>query len=459
MKQMLRQMENTAIAYVVFHTKLSRDRAVEAARRGSIAILGRQCQLKAVQHEPAEVLWENHHASPSQRRTELLIGGLLVVGACLAWAVFLYLPFAHYVNSFSYANGDAPGLFAEVLFVALVVCARMGLIACSQTAARRSSFLYTSRVESTHVLFLSAALVLCVALVIVLEVRLSYQTLVGEGARSAAGQLIGTMTNFEEIMEVFMMQQSLGQLLWGYCFPSTFLIPFVAELVLSHWLRQHLGRLLVGANPKLRGLNAIRAMGLSVMEQGRYADLLFNILLVTCIPFLAPAYMHRIFLALIVSHSYIYCYDQVKVLRYVVRFDFSSPEVHDLAMRLLAVPTGLLLGAAVFKFNQVTGGIQLSSGILKGSRLLAVVVLAVVAHILMHRWALETLISRIRGHGDAAIAAAAMGAGHTKHGATYKDTAKLFTATYFSVNPVHCLRSRYLLDEKPHQSFYSPLKP
>jgi hypothetical protein len=265
------------------------------------------------------------------------------------------------------------------------------------------------------------------------------------------------MTNFENIFETFMMQKSLGQLLWGYCFPSTFLIPFVAELVTSHLLRQHLGRLLVGANPKFRGLNAVKAMGLSEMEQGRYADLVFNVLLATCIPFLAPAYMHRTFLALIFSHAYIYCYDQVKVLRYVVRFHFSSLEVHDLAMRLLAVPTGLLLGAAVFKINQLTGGIQLSSGILKGSRLLAAAVLAVVAHILMHRWALAIIISRIRGHE--LFAADAIGARHAKHGAGYKDTAELHTATYFSVNPVHCLRSRYLLAEKPHQTFYSPLKP
>lgn len=323
-------------------------------------------------------------------------------------------------------------------------------------AARRASFHYASHVERTHVILLTAALVLCVVLVISLEVRMRYQTLVSNGARSAEGQLIGSMTNFEDIFETFMMQKSLGELLWGYCFPSTFLIPFVAELVASHWLRQHLGRMLVGANPKFRGLNAVKAMGLSEMEQGRYADLVFNVLLATCVPFLAPAYMHMTFLALIFSHAYIYCYDQVRVLRYVVRFHSSSPEVHDLAMRLLAVPTGLLLGAAVFKVNQMTGSLQLSSGILRGSRLLAAVVMAVVGHVLVHRWALAIIFSRIRG--PRLFAGDAIGARHAKHGAGYEATAELYPATYFSVNPVHCLRSRYLLAEKPHQTFYSPLK-
>jgi len=42
--------------------------------------------------------------------------------------------------------------------------------------------------------------------------------------------------------------------------------------------------------------------------------------------------------------------------------------------------------------------------------------------------------------------------------ASYDDTANLFPATYFSVNPVHCLRSKYGINQKEEEQFYSPLR-
>ncbi|CAK9006809.1 RING-type domain-containing protein [Durusdinium trenchii] len=32
---------------------------------------------------------------------------------CLAWTVLLYIPYAHYMSAFSYANGDEPSELAE----------------------------------------------------------------------------------------------------------------------------------------------------------------------------------------------------------------------------------------------------------------------------------------------------------------------------------------------------------
>ena len=39
----------------------------------------------------------------------LFRGTMLVTGACLLWTLLLYMPYAYYMASFTYANGDEPG--------------------------------------------------------------------------------------------------------------------------------------------------------------------------------------------------------------------------------------------------------------------------------------------------------------------------------------------------------------
>lgn len=37
--------------------------------------------------------------------------------SCAIWTFILYIPYALYMASFSYANGDEPGEFSEGLFI------------------------------------------------------------------------------------------------------------------------------------------------------------------------------------------------------------------------------------------------------------------------------------------------------------------------------------------------------
>jgi len=298
-----------------------------------------------------------------------------------------------------------------------------------------------------YTLYYNSALILNLALDIVLQSYLSYIQMVGVGAHTAGGKLLGELTRFQEIFESYPMQKSVGRLLFKYCWPCTFFVPFLAEPFVAQWLPQHIGRLLIGADPRVKGLNAVKALELSEMEQGRYADVIFNVILVSFIPFIAPAYMHMTFLALIISHVYLYCYDQVKVLRYVTRFEFSSPTVHTLGMKLFSIPLSIIAGALVFKANQLTGGEELGGGVLKDKALLAAIVGAMTLHVLLHLALLRCVISTFDEDVD-----------RSESTATYEDTAKLFPATYFSVNPVHCLRSKYDITQKGEEEFYSPLR-
>lgn len=117
-------------------------------------------------------------------------------------------------------------------------------------------------------MFYNAALVLNLALDLVLQTYLSYLQMVGVGVHTADGQLLGSMTDFQDIFESYPMQKSLGKLLFKYCWPCTFFVPFLFEPVVAQFLPKHIAKILVGADPRIRGEMAEKAFELNEMEPG-----------------------------------------------------------------------------------------------------------------------------------------------------------------------------------------------
>mmetsp|Transcript_93579 Transcript_93579/g.180454 ORF Transcript_93579/g.180454 Transcript_93579/m.180454 type:complete len:985 (+) Transcript_93579:62-3016(+) len=441
MEQLVQGIECEHIAFVVFKTEKGADKALKAVEGTGIEINGAVCTLEECLQEPPEIIWDNLCVTDAARSPLLVRGTLVVTAACLAWTIILYLPYAHYMASFSYANGDEPGMFSEGLFIGLVVGSQFGIFIASTIAASNARFHYTSQVQTRYTIYYTAALILNLVMDILLQGYLSYREMVGAGAHTASGHLLGELTSFQEVFESYPMQKSVGKLLFKYCWPCTFLVPFLFEPILSMWWPQHLARHLVGADPRIKGVHAIKAFELPEMEQRRYADLLFNVTLVACIPFISPAYLHITIIAMLVSHVFLYCYDHVKVLRYVVKFECSSLEVHHLAMQLFSIPLGILAGALAFKANQLTGH-DVNSLALEGYGLAGVIVAAMVGHVLLHLLTLTAIKKMFTKSVD-----------RSKSEAMYEDAEEMFPASYFSLSPVHCLRSRYGLNQGMVQEF------
>ncbi|CAE8666487.1 unnamed protein product [Polarella glacialis] len=350
--------------------------------------------------------------------------------------------------SFSYANGDEPGEFSEGIFVCLVVASQIGLFVVSSLGAKHAAFHNEDQTQKAYTVLYNAALILNLVMDIALQAVLSYLQMVGVGAHVADGRLMGSLTSIQEIFESYPIQKSVGKLLFKYCWPCTFLVPFLAEPFVAMWLPWMTAKMLIGANPKIKGENAEKAFELGEMEQGRYADIIFNVILVTCIPFISPAYIALTFGALIVSHLYIYGFDQFKSLRYVRKFNFSGPEVHWLGMQLFAIPCSILAVGLLFKANQMSGTNVVGSGYLQGYRLGAACLGVMVLHFVVHLSVLEFFV---RGYGTSTDPGA-------KNTESYAITARACPATYFSTNPVHCLRSRYIFAHNPPQALYVPGK-
>lgn len=270
-KSLLNSMFSTACAFVIFKNQEAQQKAIKAVATSGVAVDHVACKLSPCKYAPEGLFWHNMGVTPQQRTGKI---GMALVGlavSCAVWTFLLYIPYALYMSSFSYANGDEPGEFSEGLFICLVVGSQIGLFVVSSMGAKYAAFHSEDETQKAYTMYYNAALILNLILDLALQTYLSYLQMVGVGAHTSDGRLLGSLDSFQEILESYPVQKSMGKLLFVYCWPCTFFVPFLAEPFAVQWLPQHLAQYIVGANKKIKGENAEKAFELGEMEQGRYA--------------------------------------------------------------------------------------------------------------------------------------------------------------------------------------------
>merc|ERR1740138_1666687 len=111
-------------------------------------------------------------------------------------------------------------------------------------------------------------------------------------------------------------------------------------------------KLFLGRHKGIRGREAEKTLQFfTPMDLARYGDLTLNIVLTSLIFFFPAGEMLKLFLALIISHFFIYCYDKYRVLRAVPGFCFAGDSAEKCAQSILALPCAFILAAIVFKGN------------------------------------------------------------------------------------------------------------
>ncbi|CAK9048531.1 unnamed protein product [Durusdinium trenchii] len=83
----------------------------------------------------------------------------------------------------------------------------------------------------------------------------------------------------------YALQRSMGQQLIEYAFPSTFILPFLAEPCAVIFLFSRLFMLFIGSHPELRVWECRSWLAAIELELGRYADCLVNVYLATMVFF------------------------------------------------------------------------------------------------------------------------------------------------------------------------------
>jgi len=272
----------------------------------------------------------------------------------------------------------------------------------------------------------------------------AYLNMVVHGTHASDGRLVEDLDTMEEIFKSYPMQHEMGKTIFFYGFPCCFLAPFILEPFFAILVPFHLMAELVRVRPEIRGRRAEAALKIMApMDLGRYADIHVNIIIAVLTLYFPSGFTAPTFAALTFSHVYIYCYDHYRVLRCVPAFCFSKRVVDDWSNLLMITPCALLLACLVFKGNCAQGFPTCTRGSFDlFLRCLGAWLSHAALHLILLIWFVPWL-------------------GRTRHRpsqSSYKQLASTSPATWFSLNPVHCLRSCYIYQDQPCCSFYRPGK-
>jgi len=305
-----------------------------------------------------------------------------------------------------------------------------------EVCARVADFLrfrFRDTRETLNMMLYTLACSFNVLLDLVLTYLITYEIAKGLDFRTYFGVSLEHVEGFSDRFEAYAMQRVLGENAYTYAFPATFLVPFLLEPIITIWAPYKLGQIVLRCHPEIQGHEAEGFLMCSPMEMGHYADIVVNIILGVVILFFPGGYTHKLFFGMVISHVWIYIVDHVKVLRCVVDCHFSSMEVDWWSQVLLVPCCGLILSCVVFKANTGEYGYYL-----EGGKIGVAMGAAFAAHVIVH---LLMLLYVVPLFGKQEI--------DESEEISYEEVNRQKAASWFSTNPIHCLRSDFIYKHEP----------
>lgn len=437
MLEELEKLSSTNEAFVVFQTEKARDQAV-ATCAGGVQFDGKTILVEVCPTEPSAVNWNRLTDRPlieTVKRVFLATGAILV--ALLIWCFCFYLPFASVVAKTDYAHGSDPDPLTKTMFGLVVVAGNaMMYFVCSEVSDRVGFKLQAQR-EVCYMLLYTFSCVFNVLLDLLMAYTMAYRTMVGLGVRTHDGRHLQDVDSFTDRFESYAMQKSLGQVLFDYSFPSTFLLPFLVEPFVVIIVPYQLMSLIIKANSSITGPVAEAYLSSCQMDLSRYADVILNLNLAVLMFFFPGGFILKIFIGLIISHIVIYLYDHSRVLRSIPACDYATQSVDWWAQWMLSFPCGALLACAIFKVNCDKEVLHCWDD----EPIIWLCLAVFVGHVIVHTLVLLFIVPLF-------------GAVTEPDDETYEVCARKHPCSWFSANPVFCLRSKYLHGDKPPCDYF-----
>jgi len=437
-KEVLQSLHTSPYAFVVFETQKQRDAAVAHLAGGSFEYRGSKCTVQFDQNEPDTVQWQNFStdtANTEKLTMRFLIGLGEILLALLFWTVVFYAPYAASVFAFNYDNGQEPGIVYSFSFSMVVVLGNQIMYEVCARVSDNMKFLFKDTREGCYMLLFTCACLYNVLVDVVTTYFMAWEIMRELGFRNYHGVKLGDLETFTERFESYPMQRSLGENVFIYAFPSTYVIPFVLEPLLTITLPLLLGILIVRSHPEISAEKAKGLLKAAPEDLGRYGDVLLNVLLAILIFYFPGGYTHWIFLCLAVSHVFLYFLDHYRILCVVPSITICCMRTDWYCQCMLAPCTGLILSALVFKANCQGYGYCLS-----GFPLIFACTFAFMVHCVLHLLLLVHLVPQFQRKATEA---------DPNENVTFKDVASVYPSNWFSTNPIHCLRSRYVHRHNP----------
>jgi len=281
---------------------------------------------------------------------------------------------------------------------------------------------------------------LCACMInVFLDMVVTYYTamkiMVGLDFRTYHGTRLAEIDTFTEQFETYAMQRSLGENTYRYAWPSTFFLCFVLEPFVTIMIPYQIGKKIIASHKEIQGTCAEAYLMAFEFDLGRYADILLNVFLGIIIFYFPGGYIWTLFFAMAFSHSFIYCFDHWRVLNVIPSVKIVSTAVDWWAQVAMCGCCAVILSCLVMKANCES----YTNYCLQDLELVGACSIAGLAHFIVHVLLLVYLVPAMGKELE-----------DENFGMTFEAVAKTDARSWFSSNPVHCLRSKYLRGDKPY---------
>merc|ERR1719272_2411795 len=311
--------------------------------------------------------------------------------ALAVWFFVFYVPYAWSLYNFNYDNGaQLPGYYS-IIFTIVVVGGNATMYVVCDIFCDVIGFRDKDTKQMTYMLMYLFACMFNVLLDMVVTYFTAYKIMVGQDFRTYDGTRLADIHTMTEQFETYAMQRSLAENTYAYAFPSTMLIPFLIEPIVTVLVPYQIGKLIIRSHREVQGECAEAYIAAFDFDLGRYADILLNVFLGILIFYFPGGYTWSLFYGMFISHIVIYLFDHWRVLDVIPNIKITSYQVDWWAQAMLAGCCGLILSALVFKANCES----YSGYCIKDMQLISASALAGVAHFIVHTLLLIYLIPKM----------------------------------------------------------------
>lgn len=458
-------LETTGSAFIIFGTERQAQQVLDRARQSPLSFDDdHPLTLQQDDYEPETIIWSGFGTSMLILIRNLILGNLAIFVGVLILDIFFYAPYVVYIFMYADVKGMVGGgmIQGTLLGLLITVCNQIIYLVIG-VIAEKCGFKFLSYQRQFYVVQYTVAVFFntCIDLwtVMLLAQGFSVQDITAKLQDPANAMGDGGILSPKAIAEQPAVQRSVYIQLLTYLYPGCLLIPFLLEPLVAGFLTYLLPQWLVRSRPEVNVAEAERRLAAPDFDLSRYGDILVNVML--CVLTLSFTYrdLYQVFAWLAISLVIIYCWDHYRFLRCSRHSVFSSPLMEFTSHWLVAVPCAILAAVLVFHawaasddgFLEPVADLwrhslreiifdKLCRSYLRLARqtILWYMFAAFVGHLVVHFailfWIVPAHSSTHADHDDMV---------------PYAETAGGSPSTWFNVNPVHTLRSKYIFKHNP----------
>lgn len=479
--EVLDSLETSRYAFIVFNTLQDSVKAKRATDKTPLEYKGSKIELFDHDYEPMTVVWEGWGCQKTERYLRLSFGWIAILVAVVILDVFFYFPYVQYIMSYNDVAGMTQGSFftGTVLGLLITVCNQI-LYQLAMFFAQSCGWTNKGREMRYYVLQYTLAVLLNTIVDLWTVVILSRGYAIDEAIQYQ--KATDHAMSAKALAEQPSLQQALYVQLLSYIYPSCLLLPFLIEPLATTTFPYLLGTKLVGSHHECSIQQAEECLAMPDYDLSRYGDVIVNIMLCCLMFTFTYPQLWMIWFYFIISMIVIYTWDRVRLMRFSKRCNFTSMTMDAAAQYMATLPVGILAAALVFRmYGAKHDGFlaHLDSKELKAIDIGHIKEVffqsltrhtivwacfgAFVCHVFIHSALLRAFSPRKSEESDDSLHTSIeeleeIAKQKTK---TYPEVAKYFPDSFFTTNPVHCLRSKhkYTATDQPPCPFFEVGKP